>query len=121
MIAGDINAASSLISALPVVLIEMAYSRDFELEADAYAYKFMTERNLEPKHFANILTRLEQQFSCPAALTSDETDAVTMDPDTDHKDCDEPLDESTGYLDYLMSHPITSKRLEYFNQAAENN
>jgi Zn-dependent protease with chaperone function len=55
---GDVSGVSSLAATLPTVLIEAAYSRDFEREADDYAYRWMREHNVAPERLGDLLTRL---------------------------------------------------------------
>jgi predicted Zn-dependent protease len=83
---GDATAASSVLSALPTVLIESSFSRDLETEADDYAMELMKNRGLDLHYFADIMQRLSQG---------------------------EIEDEKH---EYLSSHPITSSRIEKFSQ-----
>jgi Zn-dependent protease with chaperone function len=55
---GDI---SSLAGALPLMLLQLGYSREFEYEADAFARERLSALDLSPEHLAQILERLEQQ------------------------------------------------------------
>lgn len=58
VITGDPFSTSSLIVALPTVLVGSKYSREFETEADDYAYQYMTRNKIEPHYFADILERI---------------------------------------------------------------
>ena len=51
---------SNLAVMIPSMLVELGYSRDFEREADDFAYQFMLEHDLDPVHFADIMQRLAQ-------------------------------------------------------------
>jgi len=62
LLSGDLAAFTDAAVAGPVVLINLAYSRDMEREADAYAFAFMQEHRLDPVHFANIMERLGKQY-----------------------------------------------------------
>jgi predicted Zn-dependent protease len=56
---GDVSAASTLITAVPTVLLQTKYSRELESEADRFAYRWMDEHQV-PRHcFLDILHRLE--------------------------------------------------------------
>lgn len=79
---GDIASVTSLSVALPTVLVETRYSRQFELEADRYAVTLLDKQNIPVEHFIRILTLLEQS-----------------------------RDEAIEF-DYLSSHPATDKRIE---------
>jgi len=84
-ITGDVTSIGALSAALPTLLIEAKYSRDFEWEADQYALKYLKNNNIAPKYFADILLRLEK--------------ATPQYNDAYH---------------YLSSHPATRERLRVF-------
>jgi Zn-dependent protease with chaperone function len=77
---GDVASISSLAAALPVVVVELQYSRRFEREADAYAVSLLEEHGLPPDALAEMLERL-----------SEETGEI-------------------GIPEYLSTHPDTRKR-----------
>ncbi len=56
---GDVSAMAS---SLPAVLVQMQYSRQHELEADAFALAAMQKSCLPPRAFAEILFRLQNQL-----------------------------------------------------------
>lgn len=78
---GDLGDLSDLAALLPGVLIQGAYSRDMEREADAYALVRMRQACLPPAALAGLLARLE----------------------TAHRGPDLP--------DYLSTHPATPERV----------
>jgi len=53
---GDVSTISA---GLPTALLQMRYSRDFELEADAFALSAMQKACIPPKVFAEILQRMQ--------------------------------------------------------------
>lgn len=61
---GDFSAVAA---GLPAVLSQMQYSREMELDADAYALKVLHRRHLSVDHFADILGKLERQQDAAAA------------------------------------------------------
>lgn len=63
-ITGDVASITSLAATIPVVLVEAKYSRDFEREADDYSLHYLRANDISPRHFADILLRMEQ--SAPA-------------------------------------------------------
>lgn len=83
-ITGDPFSTSSLIVALPTVLVNSKYSREFETEADDYAYRYMLDNGLDTKPFADILER----------ITGSEKDSE--------------------FETYLSSHPGTAERVQRF-------
>lgn len=58
---------ASLIGALPVMLTQLGYSREFEREADRYTLDRLCAAGIEPRHFAAILARLADQPGDEAA------------------------------------------------------
>ena len=56
---GDLASLSSLAASIPTVLVQTGYSRDFEREADRYAYEYLEFANIPAQRFTNILERLE--------------------------------------------------------------
>ena len=83
-ITGDPFSTSSLVVALPTLLANSKYSREFEKEADDYAYDYLMTNNIDTSTFANMLERITEG---------------------------EPEE---GIENYLSSHPATSDRLQRF-------
>lgn len=60
--AGDIASLSSMAAALPAILIESGYSRNFEREADDIAGKYFTSRGWSTVPFQDILLRIAEKM-----------------------------------------------------------
>jgi Zn-dependent protease with chaperone function len=58
---GDVSGVSSVATAAPGMLLNAAYSRDFEREADAFAFHWMRDHGVEPRHLADLLQRLAKR------------------------------------------------------------
>ena len=80
---GDVNTASTLLSAAPV-LIEAKHSRDFEREADAFAKTWLDQQHIAPDRFDAILCRMQAEASG---------------------------DADTSFARYLSTHPPTDERV----------
>lgn len=104
LVTGDVSSASSVIAAIPAVLLELAYSREFELEADNFAYDFMLQNNIPPLHFAHVMRRLEA--SIKAARPA-------------QQDAGENAQQPYDYSSYLSTHPATEDRIQRFLQAVQ--
>jgi len=89
-ITGDIFSKSALSASLPNFLMQMKYSRAFEIEADQYALNYLKAHQISPQYFADILMRLQRKQS------------------------------STGNIyEYLSSHPATKKRIKMFQHSKD--
>jgi len=87
-VTGDPFSSSTLAAALPTMLVHTRYSREFETEADDYAYDFLVSHRIPTQAFADILTRLGNEK---------ETSATEA---------------------FLSSHPGTQKRVERFRKSS---
>ena len=83
-ITGDPFSTSSLVVALPTILVNSKYSREFEIEADDFAYQYLVDNNMDTQIFATILERIAGG------------------------------DSESGFDNYLSSHPGTRERLMRF-------
>ena len=90
---GDVGSASSVIVAVPTTLVYSAYSREFEREADQYAFAALKRRGLSPRAFASVMRKLDDA----AAKASGEAD--------------------DGDWSYLSSHPDTEERIKAAERA----
>lgn len=86
---GEVSSVSTLIAALPVMLVEAGYSQAFEREADAYALEFLKAHELDPLHFKNLLSRLD------------------------------PRKDSGGPAKYFSTHPPAAERVEIAERTAD--
>ena len=84
-LAGDAVGTTILAAALPAVLLRTRYSRQFESEADDYAFAMLKRHGQSPQAFADLMRRLR--------LRKD----AKEEPDT--------------LLQYLSTHPATEERI----------
>ena len=59
-VTGDASGTSQVFLGLPVMLTELAYSREFEREADRYALAYLESIEVSPRRFADLMRRLQQ-------------------------------------------------------------
>lgn len=81
---GDAVSISSLAVTLPTALLQSGYSRDFESDADDYAFQRLKEVSISPSAFAEMMALLQKQHG-PGGGDS---------------------------KDYFSTHPATAKRIE---------
>ena len=104
---GDVSSASSIVYAIPSLLLELAYSREFESDADDFAYQFLVDNDIETSHFANIMLRL--MASAENKNKSDDAELAVTDQSED-----ESQDGFENMIPYLSTHPTTKRRIEVF-------
>ncbi len=90
-ITGDASGTSELFYGMPVMLTELAYSRQFEREADRYALDYLKAHAIAPVHFARLMRRIEQWQKKNRGAAS-----------------------SGRWPTYLSTHPSTEERLSAF-------
>jgi predicted Zn-dependent protease len=88
-ITGDASGTSQLFMGLPVALTELAYSREFEREADQYALDYLRSRGISPRCFADLMRRLQQE---------------------------KQPDGQSHWSNYLSTHPDMEERLRPFEE-----
>jgi Zn-dependent protease with chaperone function len=112
---GDVSAATGVAVAVPTFLLDAHYSRDFEREADRFAFEAMRQRGLSPEWFAVALSRIGSSAEGETEVDTDAdagADADTdSDTDTDTGVEQDPWTDSEPSLDYASSHPATADRL----------
>ena len=94
-ITGDVSGSSELFLGLPVVLTQLAYSREFEREADRYALDYLRSHGTPTTPFAQLIRRIDREMRAKS-MTSDEK-----------------------WLGYLSTHPMTEERLKDFEEQTE--
>ena len=80
---GDVSSASVLVAGVPTALVQARYSRQFEAEADDFAYAWMDRNGVSHRYFSVMLQRLEEKYGKGAG----------------------------GALSWLSSHPATAERM----------
>ena len=91
-ITGDIAGSSELFLGLPVLLTELAYSREFEREADRYALSYLKSHGIPPMHFVRLMRRIEQKAAEKSGLPEGK------------------------WMHYLSTHPMKKERYRPFEQ-----
>lgn len=97
-LAGDAVSITALAVALPTILLQTGYSREFETQADTYAFKRLKEIGLSPKYFAEMLTRLEAEHAAKKQAADEAKSGKSSD--------------SSTTFDYLSTHPNTTERIQ---------
>ncbi|MDR2013636.1 MAG: M48 family metallopeptidase [Rhodanobacter sp.] len=86
---GDVSSASTVVVTIPAFLLQNHYSRDFESEADDYAFAALAANGISPGVFADVMHKLQK---------------TNPDPH--------------GSMAYLSSHPPSDERIAHAQAAA---
>ncbi|MGP4843375.1 M48 family metallopeptidase [Marinobacter sp. 1Y8] len=105
---GDLSSFADSTVAGPAVLLNLAYSRDMEREADQFALTSMQQQGIDPGNFSRIMRRMSASHE-----HDDESD------DSEPQEYEDSSDD--GWLADLgalvSSHPMTEERLQMFDEA----
>lgn len=108
LMTGDLSSASDLSTGVPAVMMNLAYSRNMEREADEYALQVIRDNGMDPMAFVHLMTRLDRSSQAP--VSHDQAEAT------------DPEDEESGWGQHLAglfsTHPMTSERIDRFRAAA---
>jgi len=102
-ITGDVSSVSSIITAIPLILTELGYSREFEREADRFAIQVMQDLGIPLHLFPDVLDRMEK-----VGLCGDKEKLEAL-------ECEQELGEEAGASSYLSTHPPTEERRKQFH------
>lgn len=91
LLVGDTSGLSYIATALPATLVDSAYSRGFEREADDYAFARLRQMQISPSAFAALMRKMQAQAKLAGS----------------------------GGLKYFSSHPPTDERIEAAERAAQ--
>ncbi len=112
VLTGDIASVSSMIAAIPVILTELGYSRDFEFEADRHAALVLQRNGLEPAALARALARLERSHGGERCAEHAGAAAETG-GGSGGGDC-----HGEAWWRYLSTHPPTTERIRRLDAIA---
>lgn len=113
---GDVEIASTLILALPAIIMHANYSQNHEWEADTYSLQQMQAHNIDPIHFANIMASLEASHNAATRKQKGDTDADETLAETNQESEQQQV---SRIMDFVSSHPPTTERIERFISASD--
>jgi len=83
-ITGDISSISSIGAALPTLMVQLKFSREFEAEADDFAIRYLIKNNISTEPLLELLKSLDAEYG----------------------------DEDSTGSNYFSSHPATIERIK---------
>ncbi|KTT37910.1 peptidase M48 Ste24p [Pseudomonas oryzihabitans] len=92
VVTGDVSSVSASVSAIPIVLTELGYSRAFEYEADRYAAQALAAQGIPASRLTTLLERLERANGCKSS-----------------EECPDASPDGR-WASYLSTHPSTAER-----------
>ena len=95
-LAGDAVTITGLAVTLPTALLQSGYSREFEDQADSYAFVRLKEIGSSPKYFAQILARIDESRNKGDGANKNGKQSGGAGRD----------------FGYLSTHPATAQRIE---------
>jgi len=129
MATGDVSGFSDLGVGMASLLMTNQYSRDFETEADQYAFDNMLKLGINPESFGQMLERISHDFQapdCDARSGPGSSPSADVEPSVSKKECEKIRksiedvldksevsdDESDSFADYFSTHPSTDERIK---------
>ncbi|ATE62308.1 M48 family metallopeptidase [Thauera sinica] len=103
VLTGDVSSIPSVIAAIPVILTELGYSRDFEFEADRHAARVLRQHGLPPEALGRMLAALERDHGDAACALAE---------DAAPRGC-----HGEDWWRYLSTHPPVSERIRRLGEA----
>ena len=107
LITGDATQISASVAAVPMVLTQLAYSREFEREADRFALMYMTSNGISLAAFPQILKRI-------GCWTPDNEETYQACLEHDYDRADSGFNAINRVTSYMLTHPSTEDRALMF-------
>ncbi len=113
LVTGDATATTDLFGAVPLALTDLAWSRDFEREADSFALDYLRQEDIDPAQFAELMQRLDCSHRTRQAQEADAESFESCLQGSQWSGSDYELG------DFLSTHPATRERVKRFRKAAD--
>lgn len=106
MMFGDIEGAGELILGAGTGLLQSAFSRDMEREADEFSHQNLPKFNISPAAFADAMTLLASSHSSAHSESNEDTNDIE--------------NSLNHWLQYLSTHPDTQERIDTARNVEKN-
>lgn len=113
LVLGNPDGISELATGLGTALVSNHYSRQYETEADKFAFNKMLKIGIDPQSFVDILSRMEDYST---AVENQENDSEATNQKEQKTTDSEASAEEDKLSDFLSTHPNTQLRIEMANK-----
>lgn len=117
LVSGDVSTSSSVITAIPVMLVESGFSQDMETEADDYSFEYMKSNNINPNNFAIMMEKLEASFLPEYHECLENKKALSCIKEA--VALNKTKKNHTNVLNYFSTHPSSQERMKRFKGMQE--
>lgn len=108
---GDATSIGTTLAALPVMLADLQYSRNFENEADDYALALLPKRDISPCAFATVMSGIEAEMKKSDKDENEDKPSKVAAKKADGRDKQESHEsEESSIPSWLSTHPDTKER-----------
>lgn len=119
VVTGDVSTSSSIITAIPIMLVESGFSQGMEIEADTFSLNYMLTHEIEPEYFAVMMEKLEASYTPEylACMENADKDITKIKCITDAVKSSRQINKTeVGALEYFSTHPASKLRIERFRK-----
>jgi Zn-dependent protease with chaperone function len=115
LVTGDVSTSSSIITAIPIMLVESGFSKAMEIEADNYSFAYMRKHNINPNHFAVIMEKLEASLSPEFSKCKESESRLKCIKEVVR--VAKTKENNGNIMDYFSTHPAVKERIKRFKSA----
>lgn len=121
LVTGDVSGVSSYVISLPLLVSQLAFSRELETDADTYAIDALLAHGISPHHLADMLEKMIAAGSAKPGLQADQQAADRPVDTTPEEQTlpDRHTEEKaqTQWSDYFSTHPAPEDRINRLRAA----
>lgn len=115
VITGDVSTSSSIVTAIPLMLVESGFSQEMETEADTFSFNYMRKYNIDTNYFATMMTKLEASYLPGYEECKDkEKQKSSLECINQALTLRKENANSESMMSYFSTHPGSQQRIEHF-------
>lgn len=113
VITGDVSTSSSIVTAIPLMLVESGYSQEMEIEADTFSLNHMEKHQIDKNYFVTMMQKLEASY-LPEYEKCKENKNRTINCIKQAVKLQQTKTNSESVTSYFSTHPSPKQRMEHF-------